>query len=87
MTIVPDISGQAALTVCESLLLALNDCKILPEEEIRGVLEDAVSTHRNAADAGQNEDFNNAVADIIESMIEGGGAVRRRQEEGPIPAV
>lgn len=31
-------SGMAALTICEGLLLALNDHKRLPENEIMGVL-------------------------------------------------
>ncbi|WP_296761911.1 hypothetical protein [Sediminimonas sp.] len=33
-----DISGTAALAICESLLLALNDHRILPEKEIVGVI-------------------------------------------------
>ena len=87
MTITPDVSGQAALTVCESLLLALNDFKILPEKEILGVLKDAASVHRNAAESGDNADFNNAVANLVESIIEGGNSVRRRQDEGPANAL
>jgi hypothetical protein len=34
---------MAALSICEALLLALNDAKILPEDEIMGVLGDAAS--------------------------------------------
>jgi hypothetical protein len=30
--------GMAALTICESLLLTLNDQKILPESDIIGIL-------------------------------------------------
>ena len=33
-------TGRAALSICEALLLALNDAKILPEREIVGILED-----------------------------------------------
>ncbi len=32
-----DLSGMAALSICESLLLAMNDHKLLPESEIIGV--------------------------------------------------
>ncbi len=34
-------SGIAALSICEALLLALNDAKVLPESEIMGILKDA----------------------------------------------
>ena len=36
-----ELSGMAALSICESLLLAMNDHKLLPEREIVGVLIDA----------------------------------------------
>ena len=38
-------SGMAALSICESLLLALNDHNVLPEKEIIDVLKDAADTH------------------------------------------
>ena len=41
-------SGMAALSICEALMLALNDAHILPETEIVGVLKDAAATHENA---------------------------------------
>lgn len=44
-----DCSGMAALTICEALLLAIHDHKILPEREVLGVLRDAAATHENAA--------------------------------------
>ena len=43
-----DYAGMAALTICESLMLALNDHNILPEREIVGVLTDAANTHETA---------------------------------------
>ena len=42
-----DVSGTAALAICESLLLALNDRNILPEREIMGILEDAAAAHQH----------------------------------------
>jgi len=33
-----DYPGRAALSICEALLLAINDHKLLPESEILGVL-------------------------------------------------
>lgn len=47
MPTVPDVAGTAALAICESLMLALNDRKILPEHEIVGVLRDAAAAHEN----------------------------------------
>lgn len=57
-SILSDVSGVAALAICESLLLALNDRKILPEREIVGILEDAVAV-------------------LINKVIDGGNSVRR----------
>jgi hypothetical protein len=41
-------SGVAALSVCESLLLAMGDLKIMNEEEAVGVIEDAAGRVRIA---------------------------------------
>jgi hypothetical protein len=70
-------SGIAALSICEALLLALNDARVLPESEIMGVLKDAASTHENAkADAAELE-THKAVAALINRIIAGGNSVRR----------
>jgi hypothetical protein len=77
MSPVPDVAGRAALAICESLLLALNDHNILPEHEIVGVLKDAASAHSNSAvDSGQHE-FHKAVAALINGILAGGNSVRR----------
>lgn len=74
----PDVAGNAALAICESLLLALNDRHILPEREIVGILQDAAAAHTNgAADEGQGE-MHKAVAALINSILAGGNSVRRR---------
>jgi len=70
-----DYSGKAALSICESLLLALNDHKVLPESEIMGVLRDAASSHENATDA--DAEMHIAVAALINRIIAGGNSVRR----------
>lgn len=77
MTVPNDIAGTAALAICESLLLALNDHKILPEKEIVGVLKDAAAAHENAP-AGEKDALNAAVAALINSILAGGNSVRRR---------
>ena len=70
-----DVSGTAALAICEALLLALNDNKILPEREILGILEDAAAAHQNAPEASE---LHTAVAALINRILDGGNSVRRR---------
>lgn len=73
----PHVEGVAALTICEALLLALNDHGILPEAEILGVLRDAATTHEKVpADDGEAE-LHKAVAELINTIIAGGNSVRR----------
>ena len=69
--------GMAALTICESLLLALNDRNILPEHHIMGVLSDAASTHENAAGTEAEIEAHLQVAALIRKIIAGGNSVRR----------
>jgi hypothetical protein len=77
MTAPHDVAGTAALAICESLLLALSDRKILPESEIAGILRDAAAAHENPP---QNEDvaLHAGVVTVINGILAGGIAVRRR---------
>jgi hypothetical protein len=74
-------SGMAALTICEALLLALNDAHILPEKEIMGILKDAAATHENAcsseAEAEADAEKHRATAALIRRIVAGGNSVRR----------
>ncbi|MGJ8605500.1 MAG: hypothetical protein ACSHXH_15390 [Marivita sp.] len=70
-------AGVAALSICEALLLALNDAKVLPENEIMGVLKDAAATHENAGGSDIEIEEHNAVATLINKIIAGGNSVRR----------
>ena len=70
-------SGIAALTICEALLLALNDAKILPEKEIVGVLSDAAATHEKDSDSMTDGKMHTGVAALINRIIAGGNSVRR----------
>lgn len=72
-----DYSGMAALSICEALLLAINDHKILPEREIMGVLHDAAATHDNAVGSDAEMDMHRATAALINRIIAGGNSVRR----------
>ncbi|MCC5986009.1 MAG: hypothetical protein JJU42_16755 [Rhodobacteraceae bacterium] len=77
MTAPNDIAGTAALAICESLLLALNDRNILPESEIVGILKDAAAAHALAPPSDKDA-LNAAVAALINGILAGGNSVRRR---------
>ncbi|MEO8245338.1 MAG: hypothetical protein ABI832_23950 [bacterium] len=74
----PEVTAAAALTICESLLLALNDRNILPEREIVGILRDAAATHSNDPGEDGQPELHVAVAALINQIINGGNSVRRR---------
>ena len=79
MSDLPDVFGRAALTICESLLLALNDRNMIPEVEIVGILKDAATTHDNAPPGDGMEATHKAVAVLIHNIIDGRNSVRRRR--------
>lgn len=72
-----DFSGLAALTICEALMLALNDRKVLPESDIIGVLDDAASTHENGTGSDEEMEAHRAAAKIIRMIVAGKNSVRR----------
>ncbi len=79
MAQINDVSGTAALAICESLLLALNDRNILPESEIVGILRDAAAAHHHAPTGEDGtSDLHIAVANLINGILAGGNSVRRR---------
>lgn len=73
-----DVSGTAALAICESLLLALNDRNILPEREILGILEDAAAAHQHSHQGNGDTELHEAVAALINRILASGNSVRRR---------
>lgn len=77
MSTASEHAGQAALSICEALLLAMNDRGLLPEHEIVGVLRDAAATHENAVGTDHETESHRAVADLINAIIAGGNSVRR----------
>lgn len=70
-------SGIAALSICESLLIALSDLKIMDAEEASSVLKDAASAHRNAGATGDQEVMHLEVATIIERILTANNSVPR----------
>jgi hypothetical protein len=72
-----DPSGMAALSICEALLLALQDRNLLPEREIVGILRDAAATHENAQGPETEQKMHMATAKLINEIIVGGNLSRR----------
>ena len=67
-----DPAGMAALSICEALLLALQDRKVLPDREIIGILRDAAETHENAGGSESIRHAHAAAAVLINEIHEGG---------------
>ena len=69
-------AGNAALAICESMLLSLSENKIIDQAEARAILEDAAAAHRNAvpllADGAPHEQ----AAALIDEILKGGNSVR-----------
>lgn len=72
-----DVSGAAALSICESLLLCLTDRGILPEREVVGILQDAAAAHRTSPAEAGNVEMHEAVVALITGILDGGNSVRR----------
>jgi hypothetical protein len=71
------VTAAAALAICESLLLALNDGNVLPERQIVGVLRDAAAAHSNDPGTDGLGELHAEVAALINRIIDGGNSVRR----------
>ena len=70
--------GNGRTRDLRSLLLALNDGKILPEREILNILKDAAAAHENVPENDADAELHNAVAALINRILSGGNSVRRR---------
>ena len=77
MSVQDTYSGIAALSICEALLLALNDAQVLPESEIMDILKDAAGAHEYAGVNDVEPEMHKAVAALINQIIAGGNSVRR----------
>jgi hypothetical protein len=62
-------AGCAALAICESLLLALTELKVLGDGDARGVLEDAAATHRGTESTSPDAALHYEAAHMIEHII------------------
>jgi hypothetical protein len=71
-----DADGTAALGICESLLLALTDLKIISEQDARDLLTVVATTHDEAAAASAIPQKHQAVVDILQRILAGKNGVR-----------
>jgi hypothetical protein len=71
-----EAAGLAALGICESLLIALSELKIISEQEARDLLTDVAATHNEAALTARAPEKHQAVVDIIQRMLAGNNGVR-----------
>lgn len=67
-------AGVAALSICESLLLAMSDLKIMKAKELAGVLEDAAAVHRGAESGTASAALHNEVVVVIDRIIAAGNS-------------
>jgi hypothetical protein len=68
-------SGNAALAICESLLLALTDLKVMSDQDARDLLTDAATAHREAGIDSHSPEMHEAVVAIIERILDGKDSV------------
>lgn len=77
MSDLKDPAGLAAFSICEALLLALQDRNLLPEREIVGILRDAAAPHENAQGPESERKLHSATANLINEIIVDGNLSRR----------
>jgi hypothetical protein len=69
-------AGNAALAICESMLLSLSENKIIDQAEARAILEDAAAAHRNAVPLLADGAAHEQAASLIDEILKGGNSVR-----------
>ena len=68
--------GVAAFGICQSLLLALTDLKIIREQDARDVLADVVTTHTEAARMSSTPENHHEVVALLQCILAGKDGVR-----------
>ena len=69
--------GMAALGICESLLVALTDLKIISEQDARDLLTDVLTAHNEAAEASQTPIKHQSVVEIVQRILDSKNGLRR----------
>ena len=71
-----EAQGIAALGICESLLIALTELKVISEQDVRDLLTDVATAHNEAAEASQVPEGHRAVAAIVQRILAGKDGMR-----------
>lgn len=69
--------GTAALGICESLLLALTEARVISEDDARGLLTDVAQAHEDAVATSSEPDKHHAVVGIIRRILAGRNGVHK----------
>jgi hypothetical protein len=67
---------MAALGICESLLIALTELKIIGEKDARNLLTDVATAHPEAAFCVQAPEKHRAVVEIVQRILAGKNGLR-----------
>ena len=59
------------MSICESLLISIRELKVMSEEDIRDLLEDAATTHHQASKESDEAELHEEVATVIERLMAG----------------
>jgi hypothetical protein len=70
-----EAEGLAALGICESLLIALTELKIIGEQGARDLLTDVASTHAEAALSAQTPEKHRMVVEIVQRILDRKGGL------------
>jgi len=71
-----EADGMAALGICESLLIALTELKVISDQDARDLLTDVATAHSDAADASQTPERHRVVAAIVQRIRDGKNGVQ-----------
>ena len=78
---IDDADGTAALGICESLLLALTDLKLISERDARDLLTDVAISHQEAVATSNTPNRHEAVVAIVQRILAGKNGVRAETEK------
>lgn len=71
------LEGHAALSICESMLLAMDELKIMSQTDARNVLKDAAAAHHEAGGGTDRPEMHQQIALLIDKIIAGGNSLPR----------
>ena len=77
-----DPAGMASLIICEALLLALREGKVLNDYETNGLLEDARNAHLVEAASSDDPESHRRAAEMIEAIRTGSNSLRTMRKMG-----